>query len=768
MTRWPLTPAAGDRPGVESNRTVAYVALAVAALLAVLVVVPPLIRGGGGAGRTRVTESERGDVGPPDRSRPPLVGGRALPAVSHQAIPPEPVGWDAGAGPVPTNSWWTSALAGGGAPGLWPQPLALQITGDGEVQVANPTGRTRGDGAVEAPFIPAIFVDLGSPATQRVIGHGPSHVVIVIESATGRLEITLVQGSPTLEVAASGQVHLRVPGLDGAISTGSHRTVTLESSEGPWALAGADPLDLTATGDDITVRAGPAARFVLGPVPVGAERWPERLAKLAAHPLETTTEDLEVADDGTTTQVLRQIRAGAGGSSLWALQPHHRRYRSGGGPALGELPSALGPVPVVSGDDLRLEIPAPAVLWSMVPLPGGPDLTDLDAPIVTEGEGSYFKGKAAYAAAARAELLQFAAATDGSPDADTAAAALAEARGLLDALEDPARPPVAAWESRWGSVVIEPAEFGSGTELNDHQLQYGTWVAAASLVVQHDPVTLERYRDLIDVLVADYAGAELVPDWSSSLPAQRTWSPYEGHSWASGTARFGAGNNLESISESSFAWWAAARWFTVTGRPELARPFLGRLAIESAVTGISWLPDGDRLPTGNARPWSGVVWGGKVDLGTWFDPSPASALGIRLLPLGPASLARYSTPATIEAAQARWDWCDRNEGCLVRWANLLDSDAAVAGRGPIEGPDPEPATMAATSAWWRDLWERSALAVGWRCSVGAVARTLLDGQVVILATNPGPEPMELVCRDSTGRIRWSEEMQGVQAAIIEG
>lgn len=762
MTPWPPPRAAGDRPRVDTNRTVALIALAVAALLAALMVVPPLIRGDDeGAGRPPAPTGDGDGPGPADRTRAPLIGGRPLEPVSDQATPPAPEGWAGGNAPVPTNSWWTSALAGAGAPGLWPQPLALVITQGGEVQVANPAGQATAEGAVEAPFIPALFLDVGSPATTRVLDHGPSHVVIEVASASRRLELTLVQGSPVVEVTAAGPVHLRVPGLDGAAPSGQHRSVALRSSEGAWALGGADPLGLSVAGDDLTVMAGPTGRFVLGPVPEGSDGWPDRLAALAGHRLEGTEEVLEVADDGRTQQVLRQVRAGKGDTSLWALQPHHRRYRSGGGPALGELPSVLGNVPVVAGDELRIDVPAVPVLWSVVPLPGGPDLEALDAPIRPEGEGSYFKGKAAYAAAARGELLH----TEGAEA--PAESALAEARGLLDALEDPERLPVAHWDSRWGSVVVEPAEFGAGTELNDHQLQYGTWVAAASIVVQRDPVTAEHYRDVIDLLVADYAGAEVVPGSSSSLPAQRTWSPYEGHSWASGTARFGAGNNLESISESSFAWWAAARWFTVTGRPALAEPFLGRLAIESAVTGISWLPDGDQLPTGEARPWSGVVWGGKVDLATWFHPSPASALGIRLLPLGPASLARYATPATVAAAEVRWNWCDRNEGCIDRWANLVDSDAAVAGRRPLEGPEPEPSTSAATAAWWRDLWERSSLVEGWQCSVGATVRSLVDGGFLVLATNPAPEGVELTCRDESGRVRWSDEVVGARAVRLD-
>jgi hypothetical protein len=224
---------------------------------------------------------------------------------------------------------------------------------------------------------------------------------------------------------------------------------------------------------------------------------------------------------------------------------------------------------------------------------------------------------------------------------------------------------------------------------------------------------------------------------------------------------FDDGNNLESISEAVFASWAAARWFTATGRPGIAATFVARFTIESTVANGRWLPAGEDLPTDTAqRPWSGVVWAAKSDNTTWFHPAPEAALGIRLLPLSPASLARYGDAPGVAAAGARWTWCrDHGGGCGTMWSDLLATDAAVAGvAGPVPaaGAEPEGSTPAELLRWWADLWAASTPAEH-RCTPGAVARRTASGDVVVLASNPAPAPVALRCVGPDGAV-WSETL----------
>ncbi len=747
----------------------ALVVVSIIGLLAAATAVAATLRD-----RSDLPEVDRTDAPlemPADRTRAPVVDGAVLTEVSTAARAPEPVQWSLGDAPIPSNTWWASAVSGPGAQSLWPQPLALRIE-DGVVAVAAPEREERADGSIAVPLVPALSLDLGG-ATTSVVEEGDLHVRLRLESSdVSAVELTLVQGSPLLEVQASGPITFRVPALDapGDVDADSgaelRRSFRIGTSQGDWLVASDEPVSITSEDDVLVLTPGAAGRLVLGPVPDGAESdYDDAAARLAAHPVVDTTERLTVAPDGTTSQDLVVARDD-GVASLWALQPHHQRYTSDPINTMGAVSSAQGRLPVVAQEVLRLRFPAVPVLWSSVGLPRAEAPSAADAQLIADTPpGSYFAGKAAQANAAQADVLRSAGDVDGST------ASLDLAASLLDALIEPEQPPWVRWERGWGSAVIEPAEFGAGEQLNDHLLQYAYWVAAAGLVAEVDDDAASRYRETIDLLIADYAGAATVPGVTNSLPDRRTWSPYEGHSWSSGIAPFEAGNNLESISESSFGWWAAARWFLVTGRPAMADEFIARLTIESALTGFHWLPDGASLPAEDAtRPWSGVVWSSKVDRNTWFDEADESALGIRLLPLGPNSLARYGTAAAIDATSVRWDWCrDYGDGCTSRWANLLDSDAAVAGLPALSGPDPEPSTTALVSAWWRDLWERTSPPAGWTCSPGAVVRVDAEGAVVVLASNPGPHPVTLTCHDADGTQRWSASVRGagVESIVLD-
>lgn len=742
---------------METNRLMALVAALVVAVVAATVVVPRLFDDDD----EPVLERSQSEASA-DRTLAPVVDGRVIGPVSPDGRPPLPTQWDAGAGAIRSNTWWSSAVTGPGAMSLWPQPLALAIDEAGTVRMGAPRPERVDNGSVVAPLVPALFLETDQSRATSVIDHGPLHVRLRLRSTERQVDLTLVSGSPLVEITSASPVQLRVPGLDipSAAASGALR---LDSSEGPWLLAGIAPDGVEVDGDLLTVTPAEAQSLVVGPVPAGADdSYDTQVAEVAAHPLITTSETIEVDPDGTTRQTLTQTRDGSDRAGLWALQPHHQHYGVDLPDSSGTVPSALGDVPVVATSELDLAFPAVPILWSSVAAPDAPAPDTSAAIPAAEGIGSYFGGKTAYAAAAHADVLRAAGADDAAAPATDAA------RALLDQLIDSGREPVVRWDSTWGSAVIEPAEFGAGSELNDHQLQYGYWVAAAAHLAEGDRELADQYRDTIDLLIADYAGASMVPDAPRSLPAERTWSPYAGHSWASGTAPFADGNNLESISESTFSSWAAARWFLATDRADAADAFIGRFTIESALADTSWLPTGEALPQDpTVRPWSGVVWSGKVDINTWFDPQDESALGIRLLPVGPAGLARYGSAERRAAADARWTWCDQEgDGCTSRWANLLDSDAVVAGRPPLDGPEPEPSTGVLATSWWRALWGQTEPVDGWSCSPGVVVRRTADGDLVVLASDPRLEPTQLRCVDPTGTERWSATITQPTAAPL--
>src|SRR5262249_14194043 len=118
------------------------------------------------------------------------------------------------------------------------------------------------------------------------------------------------------------------------------------------------------------------------------------------------------------------------------------------------------------------------------------------------------------------------------------------------------------YHGTWGTLIGYPAEYGSDTELNDHHFHYGYFVQAAATIAQYDPAWASdgQWGGMMRLIVKDPANWDRA---DTRFPRLRTFDPYEGHSWASGHAAFGAGNNQESSSEAmdfatGLVLWGAA------------------------------------------------------------------------------------------------------------------------------------------------------------------------------------------------------------------
>lgn len=688
----------------------------------------------------------------PDRFTAPSVDDTRLTILDEGERPPEPAQWGLDAEPVPFGQWWSGLATGPGIPALWAKPLLLRMSDDGRVDLSAPSYTSRPDGSRDAIATPAMFFDFAADASIRVVDHGPLHVRFVVTSADGDVVITMIQGSPFLEIEGSGIVTMTVPGLTGLAPSSSNPSVErFSTATGPWLLAMSTGDGVTVSGDQLTIDLSQGSHAV-GPVPADADdRYDAAAMNVATHRLLETFESVEVDVTGAVRQTLGQRRDGGDTAVAWALLPHHESFLALGLDPVGILDSVHGPTPIVVAPSLPLDYPAVPIVWDAV-APVSANGVDFDPVAIDEDHdrpstaGSYFGAKYTATDAMVHDILQAAGA------GEEAAPFLEAATDSLGALVTAGTAPELMWDPGWGSAVVTPAEFGAGVELNDHHLQNGYWVSAAASVVAADPNQQYLLEESIDLLVADYAGASVVPHLSGVVAEQGMWSPSAGHSWASGIGGFGAGNSLESISESSHAWWAAAKWFLVTDRADLAEPFIARLTIESWLTGFEFLPSPEHQAADrNVRPWTGVVWSGKTDQGTWFSASDEAALGIRLIPLGPQSFSRYPDNVAVQAASDRWAWCDAlGSGCNGEWSNLLDSDAAVAGRPElVVSPDPEQSTTEAVRLWWRSHWQNMGPASGWQCTPGAAMRSSEDGSLHVLLTNPSPQAMTARCEHAT-------------------
>jgi endoglucanase Acf2 len=169
------------------------------------------------------------------------------------------------------------------------------------------------------------------------------------------------------------------------------------------------------------------------------------------------------------------------------------------------------------------------------------------------------------------------------------------------------------------------------------------------------------------------------------FPFLRNFDPYAGHSWASGHARFGDGNNQESSSEAMNAWCGLILWGEAVGDRELRDLGIYLFATELAAINAYWFDvRGENRPPDFPQTTLGLVWGGKADYATWFSAKPEAIYGINWLPFHGGSLYLGLEPDYVQrnyqslAAKkggAGWDeWAD----LIWMYCALHDAPAALA------------------------------------------------------------------------------------------
>jgi hypothetical protein len=599
-----------------------------------------------------------------------------LPAGTRPAIGPAQAGEELVGRAVPTNQWWTSALTGPWSQPMYAQPLAIQATPEGiEISASRPTVRPN---TIESPFEPAVRAG-GPSQSVRVVDYGAFSVRL--ESALdggGRLETTVVQGSPIL--------YLRFLKSDPHLTAAGPVTITDDGARVRVTGAGGRHFDIAASGpggrweqDNGQLRLADAGQdrvVAVAAVPDEEDSgWPLALSRSAANPVKTTT--ATTSYDGHRGQVVQQLRVirEREAAGLVALLPHQQRTydRNGTVPIAGSYPSPRGSLRLVEADTITLHVPMPGLLPGSPLIPSSSRTAvarDLAADLAQRGAangGSYFGFKELGRLATIAELAE---------RIDTGSARQQAVQRLRSVLVDwltytgKSDAHYFGYEQRWGGLVAVPAEFGS-QDYNDHHFQYGYLVRAAAVLARADPEFVRDYGAVVDLVVRDYAGGQ-GPD---GFPNERAFSPYLGHSLASGFANFASGNNQESSSEAVAAWEAVVRWGGASGQPELVAKGAERYALEALTARTYWLGEGITRPAGYTHQTAGIVWDAKVDFATWFDAKPESIVGIQLLPLTFGSLYR-SDPTE---ARRRADELAQAVGGRPRaWGDLFAADLATA------------------------------------------------------------------------------------------
>ena len=577
-------------------------------------------------------------------------------------------------GKVPSNDWWSSLLWASNTFEQFPHPLAVKVERAG-LRVAYPGANITANKA-------AIFGGLPGGTNDLILGHSAQarftnftvesasdwFVTVKFAEGANTLRVSYGHGSPFVYATSEGGAAQVTFAKAPQVWAGDANSATLgiSISGRPYGLFAPGGATWTGLGGNVLTCATTKNYFSLAALP---DATPETLALFQRHAHAHVTDtrlawsyDEKSATVTTRFQFATQAREGAETGTLFALYPH--QWRNTTSALLPQSYKSLrGQMKLGEGREFTTVMKFPGVLPAL-PKTTGVDGTKMEAllktdfakPINAMGD-TYWSGK---------QMGKLATAIP-----------IAEAHGL-DAWADTLRAQLQAILENWftatdstgalkkknlfyydekiGTLIGYPASYGTDQELNDHHFHYGYFIKAAAELARHDPgwASDAKFGGMVKLLIRDAVS----PDRDDLMfPFLRCFDPYAGHSWASGHARFGDGNNNESSSEAMNAWCGIILFGEAIG--DRALRDLGIYLFTTEMNAIQeyWFDiHGDNFPTNYPASVVTMVWGGKGANGTWFSADPQLVHGINFLPLHGGSLYLGLDP----------DYVEKNYGALVK------------------------------------------------------------------------------------------------------
>ena len=605
-------------------------------------------------------------------------------------------------GKMATNGWWSSLAWMKFSERHYPHPLAVQAE-PGGLRVYYPGNSIAGTKDAIFGFMPAKTGDdliLGHSAQAEfpdalVDGWSDWFVSVRFAAGKNRLRVSYGHGSPFVYALYEGGTPRLAFAKPPQVWSGDAGSpvlgVTLNGRH--YGLFGPSGSTWAGLGSKSLTNRSAKSYFSLAVLPDATEKTLS-LFRSYAHSHVTDTKvawayDPKSSVVTTTFAFTTQAREPGQDGTLFALYPH--QWRNTDAALLGpEYPSVRGRMKLAAGASFRTQMRFPGVLPAL-PRVEGCDRQRLAAalrPEVASPErppaDTYWEGKwlgRLAALIAIAEQYGF----------DDIAQALRErlrrrlelwltAAGPAGQLRDRG---LFAYDRHWGTLIGYPAAYGSDTELNDHHFHYGYFIRAAAEIARHDPAWAadERWGAMLRLVIRDIASGDRR---DPLFPFLRCFDPYAGHSWASGSARFGDGNNQESSSEAMNAWYGMILLGEAIGDTALRDRGIFLYTTEMHAIQEYWF-DVHRTNFPPAYPHAclAMVWGGKGAWGTWFSGNPIHIHGINWLPIHAGSLYLGRDPAYAERnyqalgrekGGANWDaWPD----LVWMFRALSDPDDAI-------------------------------------------------------------------------------------------
>lgn len=187
------------------------------------------------------------------------------------------------------------------------------------------------------------------------------------------------------------------------------------------------------------------------------------------------------------------------------------------------------------------------------------------------------------------------------------------------------------YDKNWGTLYYRYSEFGANTGICDHHFTYGYFLFAAAVLATYDDGFYEEYKDMLDLIVRDFASPYEDDDMFCRF---RSFDLYEGHSWAGGYADNDTGNNQEAGGESLFGWVGMYLWAMRSGNTDFRDAAIFGFTTELNDVKQYWFDyDNDNWPEDWPHYIVGQNYGASIFYGTFFDGNATSVYGIHWLPV---------------------------------------------------------------------------------------------------------------------------------------
>ncbi|MFT6594565.1 MAG: endoglucanase Acf2 [Akkermansiaceae bacterium] len=578
-----------------------------------------------------------------------------------EPLPDEIFVTDSFKGAVPTNQWWSSLVWEKYSQNMFPHPLAM-VCHEGGLAVTYPgpgiTGRgghIMGGGVSKTGDFVIGHSEMEEFPSARLAKYSEWFITSEFRKETESLSVTFGHGSPYVFGKISGGDPMITFSDQPMVWSAKKNVVGVTVRGNHYGLFGSKGSQWSGLEEKKFTNSDSKGYFSVALLPDKEPVTLERFSKYAHnHVVDTRVSSrasggyLESVYDFTT-----EALEGVGKGTLYSLYPHQWKYSKA--KLTGQVyKSVRGAMKVAEGTGFRASVPIQGLL-PMLPAGGIPDRERMIGYLKLEAAkkspdfaDTYWDGKYL------GKLATLSGIAGMTGEMELQKIFLGEIRSRLEnwfTASEGENSPMFYYEQKWGSLIGSKPSYGSDGQLNDHHFHYGYFIRAAAEVARHDPEWAKKWGPMVNLIIRDIASTDKK---DSMFPYLRCFDLYAGHSWASGHAKFGDGNNQESSSESMNAWYGLMLWGEVTGDEELRDTGIFLYNTERTAVEEYWFDVSEtNFPKEYPEVAVGMVWGGKGAFSTWFSADIDCIHGINWLPFTPASIYMGRFPDYVKKNHVR-------------------------------------------------------------------------------------------------------------------